>query len=208
MKNILVAIICFIFIQASGQDSKAKFDGKNWDAPYVLDMPKGWDIERFPIPIEFAPSIPYQGVEDIRFTPGWAKRESEEYWTYAFLWYLNKAQKFEARTIEDNLLAYYTGLIKINTDKSDTSTLLTPQVRTSIRKLATVHGDQETFSGNVNMFDYMSRKPITLNLFIHVKSCRGQDKTFVFYQVSPKPYTDPVWKSLNQLWFRFKCEKG
>ena len=37
----------------------------------------------------FAPSIKYKGVEDIRFTPGWGKAGSEEYWTYAFLWFLD-----------------------------------------------------------------------------------------------------------------------
>ena len=33
--------------------------------------------------------IKYSGVEDIRFAPGWGNAKSNEYWTYAFLWYLD-----------------------------------------------------------------------------------------------------------------------
>ncbi|MHA4893016.1 hypothetical protein, partial [Enterococcus faecium] len=89
---------------------KVKFDGNKWEAPYTLNFPKGWDIERFLIPIAFAPEISYKGVEDIRFTPGWGKVQTDEYWTYAFLWYLDGKVKTNEKIIEDNLKAYYTGL--------------------------------------------------------------------------------------------------
>ena len=75
MRNILLAIVLLLFLQGAGQDQP--FDGHKWKAPYVLDTVKGWGIERFSIPIGFAPSIPYTGVEDIRFTPGWAKKNNE-----------------------------------------------------------------------------------------------------------------------------------
>ena len=39
---------------------------KNGKAPYNLGFPKDWGVERFLIPIAFAPQIPYKGVEDIR----------------------------------------------------------------------------------------------------------------------------------------------
>ncbi len=63
------------------------------EAPYHLSIPKDWTIERFLITISFAPQISYKGVEDIRFTPGWGKVDSDEYWTYAFLWYLDAHPK-------------------------------------------------------------------------------------------------------------------
>ena len=75
MKNILFVIVSLLFLKTSGQNANEGFDAKKWIAPYVLDTLKGWDVERFLIPISFAPSIPYKGIEDIRFAPGWAKKQ-------------------------------------------------------------------------------------------------------------------------------------
>ena len=207
MKNILFAIALFLFLKTSGQNTNEEFDGKKWEAPYVLDTLKGWGIERFLIPISFAPSIPYKGVEDIRFTPGWAKKATNEYWSYAFLWYLDGTVALDAKTIENNLKAYYTGLIKVNSDSSKIADKLF-RVTSSIRSRNTEKGDLKTFEGSVTMLDYMSKQPITLNVVIHIRTCAGKDKTFVFHETSPMPYSDDVWTRLHQLWVNFKCEKN
>ena len=60
---------------------------------YKLDVPAGWNVERIPFPIDFAPGINYTGVEDLRFTPGWEDLTSEEHWSYAFLWWLDEGQR-------------------------------------------------------------------------------------------------------------------
>jgi hypothetical protein len=207
MKSILIVATLFLFIKLSGQDTKAEFDGKKWNSPYTLNIPPGWDVERFLIPILFAPSIPYKGVEDIRFTPGWAKIETNEYWSYAFLWYIDNTPTFDSKIIEKNLIAYYTGLINSNIDKSKMdSSGLTP-VKASIEKRTTDKGDLNTFEGTVSMIDYMKLKPIIMNVVVHVKSCKGQNKTFIFHELSPKPFNDPVWNSLDQLWVNFACSK-
>ena len=202
MRNVLLAIVLLLFLQSYGQNEP--FDGHKWKAPYVLDTLKGWGIERFLIPIGFAPSIPYTGVEDIRFTPGWAKKTTNEYWSYAFLWYLDGTQTFDANTIENYLKAYYTGLIKVNSDPAKIADKLFP-VTSSIKPGTTEKGDLKTFEGSVYMLDYMSQQPITLNFVIHIRACAGKDKTFVFHEISPMPYAHDVWKRLHQLWVNFKC---
>jgi len=206
MKNILFVVATLLFLKSFGQNANEEFDGKKWKAPYVLDTIKGWDVERFLIPISFAPSIPYKGVEDIRFTPGWAKKTTNEYWSYAFLWYLDGKVALDAKTIENNLKAYYTGLIKVNSDSSKIADKLFP-VTSSIKSRTAEKEDVKTFEGSVTMLDYMSKQPITLNVVIHIRSCAGKDKTFVFHEISPMPYSDDVWKRLHQLWVNFKCNK-
>jgi len=206
MKNILFVVVLFIFFESFGQNPNEEFDGKKWEAPYVLDTIKGWDVERFLIPISFAPSIPYKGIEDIRFTPDWTKKTTNEYWSYAFLWYLDGTVTLDARTIENNLKAYYTGLIKVNSGSSKIADKLFP-VTSSIKSRTAEKEDLKTFEGSVTMLDYMSKQPVTLNVVIHVRSCAGKDKTFVFHEISPMPYSDDVWKRLHQLWVNFKCEK-
>src|SRR4030095_1063466 len=197
MKNLTILILCLASLSIYGQEAETGFDGHKWEAPYFLPLPKDWTIERFLIPISFAPQIPYKGVEDIRFTPGWAKVNSDEYWTYAFLWYLDAPPKMDAKIIAENLKAYYTGLFKSNTDSTRASTEKLIPVPTSFKKVATDKGDLETYTGTIQMVDYMQRKPITLNCIVHMKSCTEENKTILFYELSPKPFTHSNWLSLN-----------
>ncbi|MGB8191167.1 MAG: hypothetical protein WCF67_04565 [Chitinophagaceae bacterium] len=172
-------------------------------------MPKDWAIERFLIPISFAPDIRYKGVEDIRFTPGWAKTKGEEYWSYAFLWYLDGTVEMNPSIVERNLKAYYTGLANVNIDSARRSTIggkLKP-AKTSFQAIQTKKGDLKTFSGTVEMLDYMQLKTITLNCMVHVRSCPEDKKTIVFYELSPQPYTHSVWLDLDKLWLDFACKK-
>jgi len=208
MKNVVVFIFCLIFFCTYGQEATTEFDGHKWQAPYHLPMPTGWNFERFLIPISFAPEISYKGVEDIRFTPGWANAKSEEYWTYAFLWYLDSAPKTDVKIIAKNLTAYYTGLIKSNTANANVSSEKLIPVTASFKKIQTDKGDLETYTGTIEMLDYMQKKPITLNCRVHLKSCKEQDKFVLFYELSPKPFTHSNWTNLNQLWLDFNCKKG
>jgi hypothetical protein len=207
MKYLFSIITSFFFLKASPQELKKEFDGKNWEAPYFLNTPKDWDVERFLIPIEFASTINYKGVEDIRFTPGWGKAGTDDYWSYAFLWYLDSTINFDTKIIERNLTAYYTGLININTDKTKITDDKPVQVKIAVKERAIEAADAKTFEGTVSMMDFLTRKPISLYLLIHVRYCEGPAKTMVFHELSPKPYSDKVWAGLNQLWIDFKCRK-
>lgn len=207
MKNIIILLICLNSLNTYAQEIITEFDGHNWEAPYNLPIPKDWTIERFVIPISFAPQIPYKGVEDIRFAPGWAKVNSDEYWTYAFLWYLDGRPKMDAKIIEENLKAYYTGLLKLNTDSGTAASEKPMPVKTSFKKITTAKGDLETYTGSIEMRDYMQRKPIVLNGIVHFKFCEEENKTIIFYQLSPKPLSHNNWVALDQLWSGFNCKK-
>jgi hypothetical protein len=201
MKSILTLIICLAFFKSYGQE---KFDALNWKAPYALAT-DGWNIERFPIPIDFAPSIPYHGVEDIRFTPGWGDAKSPDYWSYAFLWLLDKKPTITTTTIEKNLTAYYTGLIERNIGKLSIKPEQLVKVKTTFKKIDKIASDLQTFKGTVYMLDYMTQRPVTLNGIIHVRACPGSDKLIVFHELSPQKTSAPVWERMNKLWADFSC---
>jgi hypothetical protein len=201
MKQIVITLFSCIAFHVSAQE----FDGSKWKAPYTLSFPEGWGVERFLIPIEFAPSIHYKGVEDLRFTPGWGNPKSEEYWSYAFLWYLDEMPTTNETTIQNNLNAYYTGLIGRNIEKRKIPAEKLFPVKTSVKEVKSESGDLKTFRGTINMLDYMEQKPITLNCIVHIKSCAGQGKGFIFYEISPKPSTDKIWSGLALVWKSFEC---
>lgn len=199
MKFLAILFLSISFIKSFAQT--AVFDSSNGQAPYHLSSPPNWGAERFPIPIGFAPQIHYKGVEDIRFAPGWAKATSDDYWSYAFLWYLEGNVNMDVKTIEHNLQEYYSGLITANgIDTSNT-------VITNFKEIAKSNNDVKTFTGIIQMFDYMAKQTIILNCKVHVKMSERQTNTFIFYELSPKPLSHALWQNLDALWIEFKCEK-
>ena len=175
--------------------------GIKTDSLYTLHTHDHWGVERFPIPIGFAPQIPYKGVEDIRFTPGWAKATSDEYWSYAFLWYLDGKIQMDTKIIERNLQQYYSGLI--NANGSDTLSA----IEASFKEVSKENNDLKTYLGTISLFDYMAKQPMVLNCKVHIASCTNKTKTFIFYELSPKPLYHAIWQSLDTLWADFKCKK-
>ena len=208
MKIYSILLFCLFSLSLYGQETKTEFDGHKWEAPYHLPQPKDWGIERFLLPASFAPQIPYKGVEDIRFTPGWGNVKSEEYWTYAFLWWLDESPQTDATIVAANLKAYYTGLVEINREGFKVPDEKIIPVVTSFKEIATVKGDLKTYSGTIGMLDYMQQQPITLNCIAHLKSCPEENKTVLFYELSPKSFQHANWTGLDQLWRDFNCKKA
>ena len=169
---------------------------------YTLAIPEKWGTETIPFPISFAPQIAYTGVEDVRFSPGWGKAKSEEYWSYAFLWYLNGKIKITPAALDSNMKYYYAGLIAGNGPNIPAEKLI--PVTTSFKKMKKAKGDAETYSGTIHMTDYMQQKPIMLNVIVHLKY--AGNKTLVFFELSPQPSTYPIWKDLHKLWLDLKCK--
>ncbi|MBC7935341.1 MAG: hypothetical protein H7Y86_08315 [Rhizobacter sp.] len=208
MKRIFIYLLLLSSFNASAQDSTQPFDGHKWEAPYHLPLPEKWTFERFLVPISFAPEIAYKGVEDIRFAPGWANKESEQYWSYTFLWWLDGKPEFNASIVAANLKAYYKGLMKVNIDTKKYNIPAEQLIATTtFQKTITANGDLETYTGTVHMLDYMQRKPITLNCLVHFKACTIEKKTVVFHELSPQPFTNKIWDEFKVLWEGFKCKK-
>ena len=112
-----------------------------------------------------------------------------------------------ADIIQNNLKAYYAGLFNINTDSTKRKILSVKErkVKTAFKAIKTHKGDAQTFRGTVVIPDYMQLKPITLNCIVHVKPCAQENKTVVFYELSPQPFSHNIWASFTQLWLGFKC---
>ncbi|HUR10370.1 MAG TPA: hypothetical protein VM012_03325 [Flavitalea sp.] len=180
-------------------------DLQTWKPPYTLIIPNGWEVERFGIPIEFAPQIPYKGVEEIRFAPGWGDTASEQHWTYAFLWWLDGKVKLDAATLQNYLTGYYAGLVGRNIISRNIPPEKVIPTKATIKKEKTSTGDLETYSGTINMLNYFTQTPIVLNCSIHIKNCDAQNNTGVFIEISPRNSGHAVWKELNRIGNSFKC---
>lgn len=74
-------------------------------------VPAGWKSETIPFPLGFAPAIAHQGVEELRFPPGFFKADQPDYWSYAFIWRTTDAAELDGAALGAELTTYFAGLI-------------------------------------------------------------------------------------------------
>ena len=163
----------------------------------TIAAPDDWRKESFPIPLLFAPSIPYEGTEYVRFAPYWAEFASERGFTYVILWDI-KRRTLEPAELERALNVYFDGLMEQVTRGRkipDPGTVTT----SSMHPLAAPPGWQEAFGARVWTWNGFSKgEALPLHLEIAHRAC-GADRTQVFFALSKSDRTQPVWKQLREI---------
>ena len=82
-----------------------------------------WAGERIKLPPTFAPKLGLKGIEEILFAPGMFKAEAKDFFTYVFLFALERKPELTPAVLRKELLVYYAGLSKsrLGNPKLDTS---------------------------------------------------------------------------------------
>ena len=80
------------------------------DASFFFPAPEGWLTETIPFPLGFAPSLAYEGLEELRFAPGMFKAGQEDFWTYAFVWWITPRPDLTPDILARDLEIYFEGL--------------------------------------------------------------------------------------------------
>jgi hypothetical protein len=172
--------------------------------PYTFGVPDGWRVERYLLPPFFAPGVKLKGIEDLRLPSGWGVPSSNEYWSAAFLYWLDKGQTINADVLKEMLTTYFDGLIKVNIPPNTPKEKLVPTT-VSIQKIKPEPDDLETYSATISMLDFQSMNPITLNYMAHVRTCNDKNHFPVFAELSPKPFSDPLWTTMKRMKQQFVC---
>ena len=161
----------------------------------LLVAPQGWRQETFSFPLAFAPSIPYEGTEHVRFHPDWAKFDSERGFSYVLLWDL-KRREFEAAEFERALNVYFDGLMEQVTRGRkirDPGTV----TQSSLHPMTAPAGWQQAYGGRVWTWNGFGQgEALALHLEIAHRAC-GADRTQVFFALSRAARTQPVWNELR-----------
>ncbi|MFB6456431.1 hypothetical protein ACE38W_14255 [Chitinophaga sp. Hz27] len=177
------------------------FDPNNWTSPYHITVPKGWNKELMSFPPDFATSIPGKGVEDITFAPGWADSKSEEYWSYTYTWLLNGKLSPDENELKNSLTMYYDGLVKRNISPRNIPANIVFPTKVTLKK----DKNGQTYTGTINMLDYMAQRPMVLNVVVVRKDGCVPEKTVLVIKVSPKPQEHAVWKKMNEMEGTMEC---
>jgi hypothetical protein len=188
--------------------SKLKiFNPQTYSPTYFLPVPNGWSTEVFSLPPDFAKQIKYKGVEDLRFSPGWGNVESEEHWSYAYLWLLDGNVDMDESSLQVSLKDLYTGLVARNIIFRKIPPDIIFPVEVKIHPVKTAAGDLKTFEGTIHMLNYITQTPMILNVRIHNKNCADKTHSFMFFEISPKPFSHANWQKLDKLNTDFNCVK-
>jgi len=79
--------------------------------PFYMPVPDGWRAETIPFPLDFAPELNYEGLEELRFAPGMFDADSEDFWTYAFIWWIPEETSIDPDSLGPRA-GYERGLVR------------------------------------------------------------------------------------------------
>ena len=166
-------------------------------AAAAIAAPADWREETFDFPLVFAPSIPYEGTETVRFSPDFTKFAQPRGFTYVILWDI-KRRALQPQELERGLAVYFDGLMenvtrarKIQDPGTVTSTALHPMTAPA--------GWADGLSGQLWTWNGFAKgEPLVLNLEVTHRPC-GADRTQIFYAFSMAPRTDAAWETLRKI---------
>ncbi|WP_299681499.1 hypothetical protein [uncultured Dokdonia sp.] len=168
----------------------------------LLSIDGPWRSEQLTFPIAFAPSLDYKGIEEVRFAKGWGTPESEEFWTYTFLWYLDEDPSVTATHLEKDIEAYFNGLMALVgkgsglTDIPNANVVFVPE-----------NSNEGSYIGKAKIFDAFFTKDIqTLNIKAVSGFCEKTNKYTVLFTFSPKTFDHSIWKTLNGITLSKTCK--
>jgi hypothetical protein len=169
-----------------------------------IAAPAGWRAETFAFPLPFAPSIPYEGTEHVRFSPSWARFADDDGFTYVVLWEL-KRKPLEPAELERALDVYFDGLMEAVTKArkiADPGTVS----QVSLHPLDTPDGWATALGGRVWTWNGFSKgEALVLNLEIAQRAC-AQGRTQVFFALSKAARTHATWNELRRIRGETGCE--
>jgi hypothetical protein len=172
--------------------------------PFAWPLPAGWRPETIPFPLGFAPSLPYAGVEELRFAPGMFTAGSDDFWTYAFVWWLHGDIAFDATTLNADLATYFSGLSVAVEQREN----FDPHDAAAVAKLspASAEPGAARWVGTVSAYDpFVTHARVELNVEVRVFRCAAQDRTVALFTISPQPDAHAVWTQLAALRDAFRC---
>lgn len=194
LKQSILFIILFLLCNAIsfGQEEET-----------VLSAPDNWQSEIIPFPLGFAQGIDLVGFEDLRFAPGWNDPDSEEFWAYTFVWYVEKGPAMTESKLTEYFNMYYDGLMGVDDNNQRDTTNSNQLDKTLCLFVKTAEG----FSGKMRVYDrFFTKDYITLNIKVKESFCPETNKQIILCDISPKDFDQEVWGIFDDVNLNVKCE--
>jgi hypothetical protein len=174
------------------------------EVPFHMPLPEGWKAETIVFPLEFAPQLEYEGLEELRFSPGMFDPEAADFFSYAFVWWVPAETVVSAQGLARDLETYFRGLARTVAESKG----FDPENPSHSVEMRTISDQPKTFVGLVETFDaFSTRAPLYLMLRGQVIDCMAGGNTAVFFELSPQPESHEVWTTLSEIRDGFECSR-
>jgi len=182
MKQYVAALACAAAVYASAQTSP-------------IPAPADWRAESFIFPLQFAPSIPYEGVEYVRFAPSWTRFDSEGGFSYVILWDV-KTRPVAPEDLEDYLEAYFTGLMRNVGARRELSD---KEIKTvaAAHPMAALANWEQGYGLEVRTWNAFSKGEALL-LYGEVGQRSCGERMQIFFAFSRSTRDRPIWNRLRE----------
>lgn len=179
--------------------------------PFAYSVPGNWGVDpRWQFPLEWAPTLPHRGVEDLVFAPNFADTSSPEYHSYLFFWWIEGTKEFTSVQLQTDMLVYFRGLAEErgkNYGFTPDLSRISAEYSVDPQGMRTFGGQaSRAFSGTVTIYDTHG-KTIKLNSEVVASLCPGTGYTAVFFGMSLEPRTGPIWRKLDAVRDTFRCSR-
>ncbi|WP_052172418.1 serine hydrolase [Psychroserpens jangbogonensis] len=184
-------------IDLNPKNNNAKEMLKELEVDYLIDLLKvddTWVKEIITFPIGWAPKMTVNGFEELRFAPEWSNAKHEDFWSLVMAWKLITPTEITMDELQINLESYYDGLMTPNHWSKEFP-------KPSLELFDTIKTETSTeFKGRMTIFDgFHTGEIITLNILGRQQLCKSTGKSIIVFKFSPKAYTEPIWKHLNNI---------
>lgn len=173
-------------------------------AAALIAAPDDWRQETFRFPLAFAPAIPYEGTEHVRFAPSWARFADEGGFSYVFLWDV-KARPVTTEDLEDHLETYFNGLMK---GVAPARNVAAEPVAASaaLHPMTGVPGWTRAYGVEVRTWNAFSKgEPLVLHGEVTHREC-GAERMQVFFAFSRARRDRPIWEGLRAARQATQCQ--
>lgn len=171
-----------------------------------LPTPAGWRAETFRFPLVFAPSIPFEGVQNVRFTPGFARFGTRAAFGHVLLWDI-RPEPMEGAQLERALAVYFDGLME-NAARGRKLDELPVPAAVSLHPMSAPPRWSDAYAGTIHTWNAFSRgEEMKLEVEATTRRC-GPQHLQVLVAMSMAPRRDKAWEPLRELRDAVSCEES
>jgi hypothetical protein len=160
-----------------------------------IAAPDDWRKESFTFPLPYAPTLPYEGAEHVRFTPDWKKFDQPDGFSYVFLWDI-RPTLLEDEALERAMAVYFDGLMN-NVAIARKLEAMVPRTVVVLHPLGAPGGWRIAYAGTIHTWNgFAKAEPLVLNAEITQRPC-GPERIQIFFAMSMADRAAPIWKQLR-----------
>ena len=165
----------------------------------LLIADKDWYIEDFNFPINFAREIKITGDINLRFPPGWSKKDNPNFWSYVWAWKIKDSDGLNEQELKNNVELYFDGLLGLNSETFINKEF--PKQKTiATFTLTKATADTSKYTGEVKTIDTRyTKKPMILFVQVEQYLCKKENKSILLFRYSPRTFEDLVWRTLSSV---------